>query len=621
VLTIGLSLPQAVFGGGKSGKQYFNEGVKHENAEQWDLAAQQYALALMKEPDNAEYRLRVLRAMQLASLMFMSRGDLLEAQGDYAGAYNAYAKALTYDASNEATRTKMARMIESQKPPDVNGERRLSSTRNGMMLPVSHQIQTPRPRPRGEVLQRVEFSSGSSLKLVIKTLARELNLNVVFDESVKDPSKIEVALNDVTPARALDIILTQNKLLFEQIDRRTIMIYADNPTNRQRTEKLLVKTFYLSSADLNETRSIVLASIGQHRQVNPSKQLNALVVRATASELAVAQAVIDSLDKNRAEVVLDVNIYDVLNTGSLQIGNAFFTGNSTTASDPTTGAFGLDRLGGFGYEKFRSGALFGLPASTLSLLQTKGNSKLLASTQIHALDGEQNQTVVGRSVPVKTGTSFPSGVTGTTNTTIDNITYRDVGLVIDVTPTITNDGYVQIKMKLESSSVEVAAEDAELTPSFNKRSLTTISRMQDGVTAVVACIKQANQGSNRTTVPVIGMVPILGRFFSSPLETNNRTDIVITITPRITRTANITQGDHLAHQSGTMQGGLLPTIEDVVYRAQAAEEQERREVAQEAPALPDASVNVPSAENLSATAPPSGPMPASPIHPVKGIKN
>src|SRR5262245_34894708 len=89
LLAICLSMPGVVFGGGKSAKEYFKEGVKQENQEHWDVAAQQFAMAVAGEPNNTEYRLRLLRAMQMASLMYSARGDLLEAKGDYAGAYNA----------------------------------------------------------------------------------------------------------------------------------------------------------------------------------------------------------------------------------------------------------------------------------------------------------------------------------------------------------------------------------------------------------------------------------------------------------------------------------------------------------------------------------------------------
>ena len=597
-LAICLSLPITGVAGGKPGKKNFKEGVKYETAGKWELAAQQYALAVADEPDNAEYRLRLLRAMQMASLMFSARGDLLEAGKDYAGAYNAYAQASIYDPTNETARIKMARMIEQQKAQAGLGEPSHYNPRTGNIVQVSNEIRTPQPQSRGDLLQQIKFKEGTSLKLVIANLAGQLNLNVLFDESFKDTNKFSFSLTDVTVAKALDLLLLQNKLIFVQLDRRTIMIYADNPANRQRLEPLLVKTFYLSNADPNETRALIQANLGAQRQVNVSKQLNALVVRATASELAVAQALIDSLDKNRSEVILDVNIYEVSNSTSLQIGNQI-------APQSAENSLGLNNLGGIasylegkgatGRNKAfigTSGALIGLPLTSLSLLQSKGNSKLLASTQVHALDGEQNQTVVGRSVPIRIGTTFLNGANtaGNNNNTVDNIQYRDVGLVIDVTPVITNEGYVQVKMKLESSNVEASAADSTLTPSFTKRSLTTISRVQDGITAVVASVKQDNKGDSRATIPVIGMLPVLGRLFSAPNQTRGQSDIVITVTPHIIRPVEITPEDHLAHLAGTQQSGLTQSIEDVIFRAQAADEQERRSIAQRPSTPPSGSI-------------------------------
>lgn len=639
LLIICLSLPHSLLAGSKEGKKHFKEGTKQETAEQWDLAAQQYALAVAAEPGNAEYRLRLLRAVQMAALLFTTRGDAFAARNDYAAAYNAYARAFTFDPTNEVARVKMVRMLEQQQAQAGWGEAASYNPRTGNLVATSNEIRTPRRPARSAVAQRIDFKD-ASLKLVIETIARQLNLNVIFDESFKDTNKYAISLTDVTLAKALDLILLQNKLLLEQGDRRTIVIYADNPANRQRLERLLVKTFYLSNADLNETRTLVIANLGAQRQVNISKQLNALVVRATPAELEVAQALIDSVDKNRSEVVLDVDIYEVSNSTSLEIGNQLATSGLTTtqttydsSGNPVTVTTGtsssLGNLGGLGRASVSAiagnlfgiggglGTIIGLPPSSLSLLQTKGASKLLASTQIHALDGEQNQTVVGRSVPVRVGTSYLSGYSTSAATTpastagaiggysVDNIQYRDVGLVIEVTPTITNEGYVQVKMKLESSNVEASGTDATLTPTFTKRSLTTVSRVQDGVTAVVAGVKQDSKGDSRATIPVIGMIPILGRLFTTPKQTSSQSDIVITVTPRIIRSAEIKPEDHLARRAGTQQAGAGMSVEDVVYRAQIEEEQERRLIALAAPVMPPGNVAAKSVDASAAALPPT----------------
>ncbi|HEX9001676.1 MAG TPA: secretin N-terminal domain-containing protein [Blastocatellia bacterium] len=632
-LSVCLCLPHLALAAGKDGRKNFKEGAKHESAEQWDLAAERYALAVSDEPGNAEYRLRLLRAMQMASLMFAARGDLLETKNDFAGAYNAYGRAAFYDPTNEVVKLKMARMLEQQRA-QLSGEEAVSyNPRTGNVVPTSNEIRTPQRAARSEVLQRVEYKEGTSLKLVIENMARLLNLNVVFDESFKDNNKFSLALSDVTLAKAMDILMLQSKLIFEQADRRTLIVYADNPTNRQRLERLLVKTFYLSNADINETRTLVQANLGPQRQVNISKQLNALVIRATPSELAVAQALIESLDKNRAEVVIDVGIYEVSNSTSLEIGNQLATSGVTTDAG-TSGSLGdLGGLGRAGVSALAGslfgigggiGTIIGLPPSSLSLLQTRGNSKLLANTQIHALDGEQNQTVVGRSVPVRIGSTYVGTTTTTTNNnnaTVDSIQYRDVGLVIDLTPTITNEGYVQIKMKLESSNVEASATDSTLTPSFTKRSLTTISRVQDGVTSVVAGVKQDNKGDTRATIPFIGMLPLVGRLFTTPKQTSSQSDIVITVTPHIIRSAVIKPDDYLARLSGTQQSGVTQSIEDVLFRAQTEDEQERRAVAQSAPSRSlEASATMLPAVNLTPAyatpiATPPAPVLAAPVVP------
>ena len=589
----------------KDGKKNFSFGMKYEARQQWDSAAQHFIVAAAAEPNNPEYQLHLLRAQQNAAIMLAGRGDVFAEQRDYAGAYRAYRQAAAYDDTNELVRVKMARIAEQQAANNVTNY----NPRTGNVIAASADIALPQRPPSRDLLQVIHFED-VRLRQVLEKFGADLGLNVFFDESFKDEPKFRFKAQNITLARAFDMILVQTKHLFEQVERRSILIYADTPANRQRFEQLLVKTFYLGSADANDVKATLHQMIGAQRQIAVIKQLNALIVRDTVANLKMVQEMIDSIDKNRAEVVVDVDIYEVSRSTSLEIGNQLALSSQPvtqtrfdTSGNPVTvttgGSSSLGNLGGVGRAGLAAiagntvapvlggvGTLIGLPPSSLSLLQSKGQSKLLASTQIHALDGEQNQTKVGRSVPVRLGSTYVPGVgsAGAAGAAggllgggaFDSIQYRDVGLVIEVTPTVSNEGYVQLRMKLESTNVEASGADLTLTPSFTQRSLSTIARVVDNKTAVVAGIKQESKGESRAGLPVLSMIPILGRFMTTPRQSGNLSDIVITVTPHILRAPELKKEDHLAKLSGTFMAGVTQSLEDIATRAQTEDDQERR---------------------------------------------
>lgn len=605
----------------KSAKKNFSEGLKAEVAQQWDAAAQAFALAVASDPGNAEYRLHLSRALTNASLMFYKRGDTFVENNDYASAYTAYKQAYTYDPTNELARVKMERMIELQKAAAGITDTPNYNPRTGQYLNTSATVDVAQPqRPRSRDLASTVQYDKTSLRLVIQNIARQLGLNIVFDETFRDNQNYSISLNNVTLAKALDIILVQNKLTFEMLDRRTLLIYQDNPTNRGRFERLLVKTFYLSNANLDETRQTItqlLATGGTPRQIAASKQLNALIVRGTTEDLRLVQQVLDNIDKNLPEVAVDIEIYEVSHTTRLELGNQIgINPQAVTINETVTrlgqtqiverkgNSAGLTALGGIGQFATNAlignvaspalglGTLIGLPPTTLSLFQQKDNAKLLNRVQVHALDGQSGKARIGQSVPVRLGSNYVPGFATTTPTTpgqttggsiypgaFDSIQYQDAGLVIDVTPKITNDGYVEMKMSIESKTVEETS--VALQPKFGQRTLTTVSRIQDGKTAIVAGVQQETRSDGRSTVPVIGMIPILGRFITTPKENKNMSDIIITVTPHIVRAPEIKQENHLALQSGPSMNGTTTSIETVIERAQYEDDQDRRIIARQ----------------------------------------
>jgi general secretion pathway protein D len=625
LLALCLLLPGAALAKGGKGKKNFDEGKKYEQTQQWDVAAQKFALAVNAEPNNAEYKLHYLQSVQKASLMFIKRGDDLANDGDYEGAYNSYRNAYQYDQGNELAKLKMNRMMEQQKQVASGGSSQFATNKVGNVVNTSGELPIA-SKPRGrDLVPSINYSKGSKFKTVVSHLGKQLGLNVVFDDSIKESQTLNDAidLESVTMAKALDIILRAYKCSFELIDRRTILVYADNGTNRPRFETLMVKPFYLNNVNANQARAALQIVLPPGRTMAPlesganSSGGNVLVVKATATELQLVQDILDAIDKNKNEVVMDVDIYEVSKNRATDIGNQIATGGSGTN-------FGLTNFGGvstyangsglLGAQPFTPGGFFALPLTQVKLSQSKGDTKLLYKTQIHVLDGQENKTTVGRSVPVRTGATSlggyygggllggtngqqgnTGGITGALNGllgnnglglgsgVVDNIQYKDVGLVITTTPTITSEGYVEVKMEFETSDIAASASGDPLNPTFTQRKLKSTARMQDGVVSVVAGINQDQKINQNAGVPIVSMVPLLGRFLSAPHNENNLTDIIITVTPHIVRSAGINEKDHLARAAGLQTAGPGPSVEEVVYRAQQEEEQDRRQIAQQIP--------------------------------------
>lgn len=616
-LALAASLPAATYA---NGKKHFKTGLNYEQNKQWDKAAEQYAIAVAEDPSNIEYQMRYHRALVNAGIMLSERGDGFADQKDYNSAYQAYRLAVSFDPANELAFIKMRRMLEKQglpvdnlpgrgdhgpplKPEKKNGVPTVQTSVTSGGAPDG-QAAVPRRVAAYLVPQNIKYRPGTSIQTAVEQLAQSMNLNVMFDSAVlnfiRNPNpNFSVDLQNVTPAKALEMILQSNNLMYSQLDKRTIVVAQDNVQNRQKYEDFAVRTFYVKNAALDEVRSVLQAVLPNTKTVVPAKQLNALVIRDTPANLALVEKVIDSLDKSKAEVLIDINLYEVSRTDLLQLGNQIF---SPTSQDQER--FGLSFLGGVGQRGNILGKgprtltgpfafALGLPSSAISFFQDTGKAKLLAATQIHALDNESNKVNIGQRVPIQTA-SLPSGFiqqptnrTGNQNPnqaqqTIDQffggnfgipqIQYENVGLNIDMQPSVFEDE-VQIKMSLETSSIDLAS--GRLTPTFNQRKMSSVARIRDGQTTMIAGVSQTEEAKSVRGIPLVGLIPIFGRFFSTPETTDRQSDVIITVTPHILRRADIREEDHLARDAGTGTNSTRrASIQEILFWAEQAEAQQ-----------------------------------------------
>lgn len=583
-LILALGCPEVVSAG--NGKKEYRKGVEHENAQRWDRAAEQYALALSESPGNSEYKLRYARAVTNASIMLTQRGDTLAEQKDYSAAYQAYRQAMAYDRSNELAGAKMRYMMRLQGLPaeEESGpetkllkakyERRQAT----LQIPESRRVKT-------DVVYRA-----TSLRAIIDSLSESLGISVIYDKEFKDEKSIDFEVRNTTKGKALELLLLTNKLFYVQADLRTIIVAPDQPQNRARYQNLSVRTFFLRNAEVDQVRTLVQQIVATKYLV-PNKQQNSLTVRDTPANLELIQSLIATVDKDRAEVLIEVNFYEADHNDVLELGNQF---NVDTKNPGSLATF----FGGIGQaDALRSitpagvfgpiGLALALPSSTLKAFQSSGRTRLLASTQVHVLDNEQHTIRIGQRVPIQTASFVGTGTTvvttgggGNQNQNPNNqnfaggpatqFQYENVGLNIDMQPVVHED-QVQIKMKIETSDV-AANSGVGGNPIFTQRQMSSVASIKNGQTTLIAGVATENKSEGRQGLPLVSLLPVIGRFFTVPKQSRMLQDVVITVTPYILRAPVYEPDDHIAVQAGTATApDRLISIEEIVYRAELTE--------------------------------------------------
>jgi general secretion pathway protein D len=441
------------------------------------------------------------------------------------------------------------------------------------------------------VLRIINYNG--DLKALIRSLADQLSLNVIFDrQSFTQTRPIDINLKDVTTAQALDYVFLQEGLFFQKLSRRTILV-ADQ-ARRPQYQQLVLRTFYLSNMKPNDARTLVQQaippSVGRPQTiVVPDEATNSLTVRDTAENVRLIGDLLQSIDKDRAEVVMDVNIYEVSKNDLLSFGNQI----NATFDNGLGGSPGFSLLTDNGVLSSAArgvslatqvtgvptalAAALVIPPSVLRAFQSKDNTKLIASTQVHAFNGEESTARIGQRVPVQTAQAYPFGVqTGTPQTGVGGIgnpfptggfpviNYEPTGLTLKFTPQVFPNLDVQVKMNIEQKDVLGAS---TLTPTFTERTMTGTARVQNNRTMMLASISTDIETRGRRGIAFISGLPFIGRLFSAPTRDIRQVDIVISVTPRVLRAPAVTPRDEEMRPSGTLQSPTTGSLAEMIREA------------------------------------------------------
>jgi general secretion pathway protein D len=328
-----------------------------------------------------------------------------------------------------------------------------------------------------------------------------------------------------------------------------LTIIPDTEAKRREYEQQVTRTFYLSSADLKETIDLLRIVLGA-RRVAPLTAANALTIVDTPERVKAAETIIESLDKSRSEVVVEMEVLEVNRSRLVEYGIQL---RSAGEEGIVTSVFPRDTT--LDQPLYSSENLFvsGLPGAVLSLLRTDGDTRVLANPQLRAVDGESAQAEFGERVPVPITTFTPIATGGVPQQPVTTFQYENIGVNILVTPRVHHNNEVSLALEVRLGTISGTGYGG--LPTFGNRSVNTVLRLGDGETSLLAGLISDEERTSLSGTPGLANVPLLGRIFAANRKELKESDIVLMMTPRIIRRADVTMKDLLPHPIDGIGGG------------------------------------------------------------------
>jgi general secretion pathway protein D len=367
-------------------------------------------------------------------------------------------------------------------------------------------------------------------KMVFEVLARQTGINFILDKDVKSDGKTTIFVQDVPIEEAIDLVLIQNNLARQILSTNMVLIYPNTPAKQKDYEEQIVHTFYLTNAVPKDVESMLKSMLGA-KTLFVDERTNVVVMRDTPDAVRMAEKLVASIDVPEPEVLISVEVLEIARSRLLNLGITY-PGSVTATLSPVSGAKSLV-LSDLKHQNSDTIALSSISA-TLNALQTSGDTNTLASPRIRARNKEKAKILIGSRVPVITSsTALLSN--GTANSS--SVQYLDVGLTLDVQPTVYLDGDVSIKVGLEVSSItNTVVVGGTQAYTIGTRNANTLLRLKDGETQILAGLIQDSDTKTAAGIPGLSEIPILGRLFGSHNNGREKSEIVLSITPHIIRT-------------------------------------------------------------------------------------
>ena len=571
-LMIGLS-GAPLYASGPSAGSLYKHGQAAEAHQDYDTAFDDYQKAAQRNPKDLRYQTALYRVRVSASSAHISKGRKLLQSGDAQGALAEFLHAAEIDPGNEEAQQEIIQLRQKQSqglapsemaiPEQASAEQEIAEIGGPAQLkPVSTEPLT---------LHMTEDA-----KVIYQAIGKAAGINVLFDPDYNS-KRIQVDLNNVSLMDALRIVGTMSNTFWRPVTDNTIFVAQNTRIKRTELDEQAVQTFYLANAwqqnDLNDVQT-ALRNVLPNTKVYGVQSQNAIVMRGTPDELLLAQKLISDLDKPRAEVVVDTAVMEVSKNWERTLGIAWpssigvqlqspnSTGTSST-SNCTAGTSGCTGTG----TSTTSPTLYDLShlkasdfavtvgSATLNLLLTDNNTQILQDPRIRATDGQKADMKIGSKIPIATGSYQTGAATALVSSLVNTqFQYEDVGVEIEVTPSVHYDHDVTLKVKITVSAESGTETISGVTePIISQRVVDQVIRLKEGEASIIGGLQNNQEQQNWTGIPGLSTIPILKYIFGSKDHTIQTDDLVFVVVPHIVRSHDLDQQNLRAIDTGSGQ--------------------------------------------------------------------
>lgn len=539
---------------GCAGERAFREGRELIDAGQYPEGFAKVEEALGHEPRNAEYRIYFANRRESVIASLFAQAEKLRELGQLTEAEKVYQQVARLDPNHAPSKVSLEKLAVERRHRNriSEAEAALKVKEIDRASEIVRQIlvENPQQREARNLEARISEAQAKTARLptalapafrkpvslefreapirsVFEFLSKASGINFVYDRDIRPDLKTTIFVKNTPMDEAIRLIGVTSQLETRILNDNSILIYPNTPQKLKEYQPLSVRSFYLANADVKQV-SNTLKTLLKVRDIVVNERLNLLIVRDTPEAIRLAEKLVALEDISEPEVMLEVEVVEVKRTRLLDLGIQWPSQLSLAPLVPSGSTLTFNQL------KNLTGDTISASVGSVIVKAQKDNSdtNILANPRIRVKNREKARILIGDRVPVITSTSTSTGFVS------ESVNYVDVGLKLEVEPNIYLDDEVSIKVNLEVSSLvrEITTKSGTLSYQIGTRNASTTLRLKDGETQVLAGLINDEDRRVANRVPGVGELPILNRLFGSQKDDVQKTEIVLSITPRLVRT-------------------------------------------------------------------------------------